>query len=169
MFTGMTIANLIGIPVGTYIGQHFSWRLTYGIIGFLGLVTAVSILAWMPNIESSRGNVREQLRYFTRKEAWLIIAIIAIGTGGLFAWISYIGPLVTKVSGVPKDNLPIIMFVVGLGMFVGNLLGGKLADTVVPTKAAIIEFIGMSTCLFAGYWLAPIEWIAYPMAFFYRR
>src|SRR5690554_883310 len=98
MFTGMTLANLAGIPLGTYVGHHFSWRITYGVISLLGLVTAVSIYFWLPVIEKPTINIRKQMNYFGRKEAWLIIAVISIGTGGLFAWISYIGPLVTKVD-----------------------------------------------------------------------
>jgi len=151
MFTGMTLANLAGIPLGTYVGHHFSWRITYGVISCLGLVTAASIYFWLPDIKKPVINIRKQLNYVARKEAWLIIAVIAIGTGGLFAWISYIGPLVTKVSGVDEDKVPIIMFLVGLGMFIGNLIGGKLADTVIPTKAAMYSFLTMAVCLVLGY------------------
>ncbi|PWH86174.1 MFS transporter [Brumimicrobium oceani] len=165
MFTGMTIANLAGIPLGTYIGQTFSWRLTYGIISFLGLVTALSVFFWLPEIDKPNVNIRKQLSYFGRKEAWLIIAVIAVGTGGLFSWMSYIGPLVTKVSGLADEKVPIIMFLVGLGMFIGNLIGGKLADTVIPTKAVIISFMAMVFCLILGYLVSSIDWAAYPMAF----
>src|SRR5690554_5072195 len=165
MFTGMTLANLAGIPLDTYVGHHFSWRITYGVISCLGLVTAASIYFWLPDIKKLVINIRKQLNYFARKEAWLIIAVIAIGTGGLFAWISYISPLVTKVSGVDEDKVPIIMFLVGLGMFIGNLIGGKLADTVIPTKAAMYSFLTMAVCLVLGYFVSYIEWAAYPMAF----
>lgn len=165
MFTGMTLANLAGIPLGTYVGHHFSWRITYGVISLLGLVTAISIYFWLPVIEKPTINIRKQMNYFGRKEAWLIIAVISIGTGGLFAWISYIGPLVTKVSGVNEGNVPIIMFLVGLGMFIGNLIGGKLADTVIPTKAAMYSFMAMALVLVFGYFISSVEWAAYPMAF----
>ncbi|PKR80628.1 MFS transporter [Brumimicrobium salinarum] len=165
MFTGMTIANLAGIPLGTYLGQHFSWRLTYILISGLGLVTAISIYYWLPTIEKPNVNVKKQLNYFSRKEAWLIIAVIAIGTGGLFSWMSYIAPLVTKVSGVEEKNVPIIMFLVGSGMFIGNLIGGKLADTVIPTKAAMYSFLAMTICLLVNYFVSGVTWAAYPMAF----
>jgi len=165
MFTGMTIANLAGIPLGTYLGQHFSWRITYGIISCLGLITATAIYLWMPKIEESPINVRHQLHYFTKKEAWLIVAIISIGTGGLFAWISYIGPLVTQVSGLLEERVSIIMFLVGSGMFFGNLLGGKLADTIAPSRAAMFSFTLMALCLLILYFVSPVKWMAYPMAF----
>lgn len=165
MFTGMTLANLIGVPIGTYIGHHFSWRITYGIISLLGLLTFLALLFWMPKIESPNSNLFKQLTYFKRWQSWLLIAIISIGTGGLFAWISYIAPLVTEVSGVQEDRVAIIMILVGLGMFFGNILGGKLADTVNPTKATIICFLSMAGCLLVVHFTAHLEWMAYIMAF----
>src|SRR5690554_2163917 len=110
MFTGLTLANLVGIPLGTYVGQHFSWRISYGVISLFGLMSAISVFFWLPEIEKPNINIRKQVAYVGRKEAWLIISVIAIGTGGLFAWMSYIGPLVTKVSGIDEGKVPIIMF-----------------------------------------------------------
>lgn len=166
MFTGMTIANLAGVPLGTYVGHHYSWRYTYIIIAFLGLVTFAAIYYWLPKIQSSQANhVQAQLSFFKRWEAWLLVAIISIGTGGLFAWISYIGPMVTNVGGLAENRIPIIMFLVGLGMFFGNLLGGKLADTFSPTKAAIASFLSMAICLVVVFFTAHISFMAYVMAF----
>lgn len=166
MFTGMTLANLLGVPLGTYIGHHYSWRITYGIISLLGLITFFALMFWMPKIAaSSKGNLFHQLKYFKRADAWLLIAVISIGTGGLFAWISYIAPLVTKVSGVAEDRVPLIMILVGLGMFFGNIMGGKVADAVNPIKATIMCFSSMAVCLVAVHFTAHIEWMAYVMAF----
>lgn len=166
MFTGMTIANLLGVPIGTYIGHNFSWRYTYGIIAILGLLTTISIYFWLPEIKTnSELKIFRQLSYFKTKEAWYLIGLISIGTGGLFAWLSYIAPLVESVSGLASEKLPIIMTLVGLGMFFGNLLGGKLADTISPTKAAMASFLGMVICLILVYFLSPIQWMAYPLAF----
>lgn len=166
MFTGMTLANLIGVPIGTYIGHHFSWRITYGIISLLGLVTFFALMVWLPKINTaSNQNLFKQLNYFKTWRAWLLIAIISIGTGGLFAWISYIAPLVTEVSGVQSDRVPLIMVLVGLGMFFGNLIGGKLADSINPTKATILCFSSMILCLFLVHFTAHINSMAYIMAF----
>src|SRR5690606_18916952 len=138
MFTGMTVANLAGVPLGTYIGHHYSWRYTYALIAILGMITYLTLYFWLPKTDSgSTKNISEQLKYFGQWKAWLIIAIISIGTGGLFSWISYISPMVTKVGGLEESKVPIIMILVGLGMFFGNLLGGKLADTISPTKASM--------------------------------
>lgn len=166
MFTGMTVANLLGVPLGTYLGHHFSWRLTYGIIAGIGLLTAVSLYAWLPDMVADKSNkVMKQLAYFKTKEAWYLIVLISVGTGGLFAWISYIAPLVETVSGLSSNKIPIIMTLVGLGMFVGNLLGGKLADTVSPTKAVMTSFGAMALCLVLVFFVSHISWMAYPMAF----
>ncbi|MET3731040.1 MFS transporter [Moheibacter stercoris] len=166
MFTGMTLANLIGVPIGTYVGHHFSWRLTYGIISLLGLITFFALMFWLPKIQtSSNQNLFAQLNYFKTWRAWLLIAIISIGTGGLFAWISYIAPLATEVSGVPENRVPLIMILVGLGMFFGNLLGGKLADTINPTKATMLCFSSMALCLIFVHFTSHIHEMAYVMAF----
>jgi len=166
MFTGMTIANLAGVPIGTYIGHHFSWRITYGIISCLGLLTLLALSMWLPKLKANKDtNIISQISYFKKWYAWLIIAIISIGTGGLFAWISYIAPLVTNVSGLDPDRVPLIMVLVGLGMFFGNLLGGKLADSILPTKASMASFGAMALCLIVLFFVAHIESLAYVMAF----
>ncbi len=167
MFTGMTVANLLGVPLGTYIGHHYSWRYSYGLIALIGLITAGSIYLWLPHMEGAASGqpVRRQLRYFKSKEAWYLIGLVGIGTGGLFAWLSYIAPLVEKVSGLPANRVPLIMTLVGLGMFFGNLLGGKLADSISPTKASMVSLSGMIICLVLVYFVSPITWMAYPMAF----
>lgn len=166
MFTGMTIANLAGVPLGTYIGQHYSWRITYGIIALLGLVTFFALYFWLPNLSSTtRGKITRQLSYFKQLKAWIIIAVISIGTGGLFAWISYISPMVTMVGNLPEKHIPMIMTLVGLGMFFGNILGGKLADTISPTKASILSFSSMAVTLTVVFFTAHISEMAYIMAF----
>lgn len=166
MFTGMTIANLAGVPLGTYIGHHYSWRITYGIIAALGLITIASIYFWLPNMNNkTNGDLKQQLSYFKQAKAWIIVAVISIGTGGLFSWITYISPMVTKVGGLQEDRVPFIMVLVGLGMFIGNILGGKLADTISPTKAAIACFTTMALTLVTVYFTAHITSLAYVMAF----
>lgn len=166
IFTGMTIANLAGVPLGTYIGHHYSWRITYGFIAFSGLITMATIFAWLPIIPAYySGNIFKQFDFFKTKVAWLIIAIIGVGTGGLFAWISYIAPLAVRISHVAPDKVAIIMVLVGSGMVVGNLLGGKLADAISPSKAVVVSFFSMMLCLVIVFMTAQIQWTAYVMAF----
>lgn len=166
MFTGLTLANLLGVPVGTYIGHHFSWRLTYGLIALIGLFTFIALYFWLPDLkQNNNGKLIKQLRYFKKWRSWLLVVLISIGTGGLFAWISYIAPLVTEVSGLSDNRVPIIMFLVGLGMVIGNLVGGRLADIVNPNRAVIFSFLAMALCLIVVHFTASMTNLAYPMAF----
>lgn len=166
MFAGLTFANLIGVPLGTYIGHHFSWRYTYLIVSAMGLITLAAVWLMLPNLPNrSQQNLCKQLNYYTKGRAWLLVAVISIGTGGLFAWVSYIAPMVEKVSGLSTDKVPTIMFLVGLGMVVGNLMGGKLADWIEPTKAIIYSFLAMAICLIINHIVASSSIMAYGMAF----
>ena len=131
----------------------------------MGFITFLALWFWLPAIQNTNKNFIGQLGYFKKWRSWLLIAIISIGTGGLFAWISYIAPMVTEVSGLPEGRVTVIMILVGLGMFFGNILGGKLADAVNPTKATILCFSAMVICLLAVHFTAHVSYMAYVMAF----
>ena len=166
MVTGMTVANLIGVPLGTYIGHHFSWRYTYLLISLFGLLTMLSIYFWIPKMQPlNQDSKKNQLAYFKTKKAWIIIGLISIGTGGLFAWLSYIAPLMTEVTKINEDGIPFVMVLVGFGMIIGNLLGGKLSDIITPQKTVIVCFIFMLLCLITIYFTAHIPFMSYLMAF----
>ncbi|OOQ56964.1 MFS transporter [Mucilaginibacter pedocola] len=148
MFAGLTVANLLMVPIGTYIGHHYSWRYTFGLVAVIGLITMLSIKLWLPRLPVDRtGDIKTELALFKRTEAWLIILITAIGTGGLFAWISYIAPLMTNVSHFSANQVSYIMVLAGLGMVVGNVIGGRLADKMEPVKACIVLLFAMAATL----------------------
>jgi len=148
MFAGLTIANIIGVPVGTYLGHHLSWRYTFILIGLIGLVTLLCLQLWMPKLENKNpSNIKEQLTFFKRRDAWLIMITNAIGTGGLFCWISYISPLLTDVSKFSVEQVPYILSLAGLGMLAGNIIGGRLADRFSPSKASFTLLIIMAISL----------------------
>ena len=167
MFMGLTVANLVGVPLGTWLGQVFHWRYTFGIIAMLGFVTILAVQLWIPNLKNSNeGSLVKQLSFFKKWQAWVLIAMISIGTAGLFAWISYISPLITEVAKLSKETVPVIMILIGLGMFFGNLIGGKIADTLSPNKATIISFTAMAISLVVVYFTSEIKFMAYVMSFF---
>ena len=148
MFAGLTLANLLIVPLGTYVGHHYSWRYTFAIVTLIGVVTLIFLQLWMPVMPISRsGNFKSELGVFRRWEPWLIILMTAIGTGGLFAWISYIAPLMTDVSHFSANTVSYIMILAGLGMVVGNIIGGKLADKMEPVKACTILLVSMAMVL----------------------
>ncbi|WP_219921618.1 MFS transporter [Rufibacter sp. XAAS-G3-1] len=133
MFAGLTVANIIGVPLGTFIGHNYSWRYSFVLIAAVALLAALAVKVWMPSVKSeSETSFLKSLNIFKHKELWFIIGISAIGTGGMFAWISYIAPLMTEVAGFSPNVMTIIMVVAGFGMAVGNFIGGRLADRFSP-------------------------------------
>jgi DHA1 family arabinose polymer transporter-like MFS transporter len=149
MFAGLTIANIIGVPLGTYIGHHFSWRISFLVIAGLAFLAAGGIKRWMPNLSpSSSGSFVQSLNVFGKVEIWLIIGVCAIGTGGLFTWISYIAPLMTEVVGFSANSVTYIMIIAGVGMAVGNFVGGRLADRFSPLKTTTSLLLSMIASLF---------------------
>ncbi len=163
---GLTIANLLTVPIGTYIGHHYSWRYTFALIAVIGLITLVAIRFWLPALPVKRkGDIKSELGFFKKKEAWMILGITAIGTGGLFAWISYIAPLITEVGGFAADTVPYIMVLAGLGMVVGNIFGGKLADKLSPLKACLILLLCMASALLIIFFTAEIKAMSLIMTF----
>lgn len=155
MFAGLTIANIGGVPLGTYIGHHYSWRLSFAVIVLVGLITIASLKYWMPNLPASKeSSLKTQLNFFKSSKSWLMILMIAIGTGGLFAWYSYIAPLMTEVSGFSANSITYVLMLAGLGMLLGNFIGGRLADFVSPAKASLILLSTMAVTLVIVYFVS---------------
>jgi DHA1 family arabinose polymer transporter-like MFS transporter len=166
MFAGLTIANVIGVPLGTYIGHNYSWRYTFVIIVIVGIVTLLSLKSWMPALPATKNrDLGKELNFFKLPESWLIILMIAIGTGGLFSWYSYIAPLLTEVSGFAANSITYILVVAGLGMLVGNFIGGKLADKISPAKATLTLLVAMSVSLLIVHYVSGNQIMAIIMTF----
>lgn len=148
MFAGLTIANIVGVPIGTYIGHNLSWRISFFMIALVAFIAAGSIHKWMPALKAtaSEGFLKSAAA-FKKPEPWMIIAISAIGTGGLFAWISYIAPMMTEVAGFTANAITPIMIVAGIGMAVGNFMGGRLADKFSPLKTTAFLLLAMVVSL----------------------
>jgi len=166
MFAGLTIANLAGVPIGTYIGHHFSWRYTFIIIAIVGLLTFISLYFWMPNLEArAKETIKNQLQFFKKTEAWLIILITSFGFGGLFCWISYIAPLLTDVSKFSAETVPYILILAGFGMVVGNVVGGKLADLFSPAKTIVMLLLIMALDLTLVYFFSYNQYLSLTFVF----
>lgn len=166
MFSGLTLANLLGVPVGTYIGQQFNWNATFILIAAIGALTVLSLYFWMPDLKTEKTeSLRTQLRFFRTKESWLIIGITAIGLGGLFCWISYIAPLLTEVSGFAPEHIPYILILAGLGMVVGNIMGGKLADRFSPPKTILLLLLMIAADLLLVYFFSSNQYAALALVF----
>ncbi len=158
MFAGLTIANIIGVPLGTYIGHTMSWRITFIIIAGVGLLTMFSLQQLLPSLPAvGDSNIIKDLKIFTRVEPWLILGITAIGTGGLFAWFSYIAPLLTEVGGFKSEEITWILVLAGVGMSVGNLIAGFTADRLSPIKATALFLLLMAVSLTIVSFIAPFK------------
>lgn len=148
MFTGLTLANVIGVPFGTFMGQTFQWNVAFMLVGVIGILAVIGIAFWMPpQSRTSSGSLRHDLRVLKRLELWMVILLTTIGTGGFFAWYSYIAPLLTDVAKFSPEMVSPAMVLAGVGMTTGNILGGKLAQKFVPIKAVIIILCSMAIAL----------------------
>lgn len=158
MFAGLTVANIIGVPLGTYIGHTMSWRITFIIIAAVGLATMFSIYKLLPVMPVvGESNLRKDLKLFTKTDPWLILGITAIGTGGLFAWFSYIAPLLTEVAHFSSSQITWILVLAGLGMATGNLISGRIADLISPSKATALFLLLMTLSLIGVYLVSAYQ------------
>ena len=155
MFTGLTVANVIGVPLGTWLGQNFNWGVSFLAVGVVGVLAVLSIKFWMPELPKATSNgFKKDLKVLKKPELWMVILLTTIGTGGFFAWYSYIAPLITDVAGHSESIVSYAMILAGLGMVAGNLLGAKLAEMFSPINAVIIALVLMVLALISNTFLA---------------
>ncbi|MGW4407395.1 MFS transporter [Nonomuraea sp. NPDC004702] len=129
MFTGLTVANVVGVPLGTFIGQAVGWRTTFAIVAGLGLVGLLGIAVLVPAMPRPEGTrLRPELTAFRNPQVLLAMAMTVLGFGGVFAAITYVAPMMTQVAGYSADAVTWLLVLFGAGMFLGNLLGGRFAD-----------------------------------------
>ncbi|WP_448809423.1 MFS transporter [Agromyces bauzanensis] len=129
VLSGLTIANVIGVPAITWLGQAAGWRIAYLAVAGIFALTFVAVLVavpWQPG--DARATLRRELGAFRRAQVWFAVGIGAIGFGGLFAVYSYVAPLATEVTGLAPALVPVVLIVFGVGMTIGNFAGGRLAD-----------------------------------------
>jgi len=129
VLSGLTIANVIGVPLITFLGQQAGWRAAYLVVAAIFALTLVAVAFFVPlQGGDPAATMRRELTIFRRPQVWLALAIGSIGFGGFFAVYSYIASVVTNVTGLEESFVPIALVAAGLGMTVGNLAGGHFAD-----------------------------------------
>lgn len=137
MIAGMTVANLVGVPLGTWLGHQFSWRYTFFLIALFDALVILSVLIWVPDIhDKAEIKLTEQFQFLKKPEPWLIFAATMFGNAGVFAWFSFVKPFMVNLSGFSEGMMTIIMMLMGLGMVLGNLLSGKLSGRFSPLRIA---------------------------------
>jgi DHA1 family inner membrane transport protein len=150
---GLTVANIVGVPAITLLGQVAGWRIAYMGVASLFALTFVAVLLVVPKQPGDpTATIRRELTIFRRSQVWFALAIGAIGFGGFFAAFTYIAPIVTKVTNAPEALVPIVLIVGGVGMTVGNFIGGHVAD--VSLTKGLFTFFGLIIVGLVGLWLA---------------
>ncbi|CAL9518230.1 Inner membrane transport protein YdhP [Streptomyces sp. enrichment culture] len=129
MFTGLTVANVVGVPLGTLVGQSLGWRVTFGLVAALGVIGLAGIAKLVPDLPKPEGvRLRHELAAFRNVQVLLAMAMTVLGFGGVFAAITYIAPMMAHVAGFADTSVTWLLVLFGLGMVGGNLVGGRLAD-----------------------------------------
>ncbi|MDT7673003.1 MAG: transporter, family, inner rane transport protein [Pseudonocardiales bacterium] len=139
MFTGLTVANVLGVPAGTLLGQQLGWRSTFWAITIIGIVALAGIRLLVPPTPApAETSLRTELGAFRRPQVWISAAVTVLGFGGMFGGFTYIAFTLTEVSGFATTSVPWLLVLFGAGMFVGNFVGGKLADWALNTSLMVI-------------------------------
>jgi DHA1 family inner membrane transport protein len=151
MFGGLTLANVLGVPLGTALGQWTGWRSTFGFVAGLGVLAMVGIAALVPRGgRSERTDLRAQIAVFRRSRVWLALACTAFGFGGVFAAFTYVTPMLTGVAGFSNGAVSWLLVIFGVGLCVGNVVGGRSADrALMPSTYAVLGSLVAVLVLFA--------------------
>ena len=130
MFTGLTAANVFGVPFGTFLGQQYGWRAAFWVISGIGIIAFIGIATLVPATRSTgaQASVRHELRAFRSTQVWLSLTVTVLGYGGMFGAFTYIAYTLTDVTGFASSSVPWLLVLFGAGLVVGNWLGGRLAD-----------------------------------------
>lgn len=132
VFAGLTVANIVGVPLTTFVGQHAGWRIVFAGIGAFEVLAALAITAVVPKpFRDEKANAPEltqELRAFGQSQVWLTLAVAVVGGGAMFASFSYITPMMTHAAGYAESSVTLLLVLFGVGMTAGNLLGARLAD-----------------------------------------
>ncbi|MCV7419244.1 MFS transporter [Mycobacterium yunnanensis] len=150
VMSGLTVATVLGVPLASFLGQHFGWRSAFALVVVIGLVTLTAIWHWLPDLKSMHvTSALTELSALRRPQVWLSLVLGMVGFGGMFAVYTYVATTLTDVSGLSRGLVPLGLMTFGIGMVVGNLVGGKLADvSVVRALYASLISLGAMLALF---------------------
>jgi MFS transporter, DHA1 family, inner membrane transport protein len=162
---GLSVANVVGVPAATWLGQHLGWRSAFWVAASLAVLTMALVLAFVPACPGNADATgRRELRLFAEPQAWLTLLAGAIGFGGMFALYSYIANVVTVVGGLPDGAVPVFLLAFGLGMVAGTWVAGALADWSV-FRSLLGSSAAMAVLLVSFGLVAPTGWPALLPAF----
>lgn len=151
MFSGLAIANIGGVPLAAWIGQHVGWRAAFAGIGSLGVLAMIALLLALPPIAgNAEGNIRGELQAMTRRAVLLALLATVLGSAAMFTVFTYIAPILQHVTQASPDTVTITLIIYGIGLTIGNALGGHFADkALTPTLIAVFGSLTLLLILFA--------------------
>ncbi|CDG20051.1 Inner membrane transport protein ydhP [Xenorhabdus poinarii G6] len=151
MFLGATLANVFGAPIGSIIGQYFDWRSAFIACSVIGFIAAVAIVAIVPNVKSEAPkNIAQEFTILLQPRAIKALLMTVLGFGGIFTALTYLGPFLTEATGFPATAVSWLLFIFGVGMVIGNPLGGRMTDhsvrlaLLVSLAAVIVVLLSLS-------------------------
>ncbi|CAI1026934.1 MFS transporter [Serratia fonticola] len=149
MFGGLTVALVTGVPLGTFIGQHFGWRETFLAVSLIGMVAIIASLILIPNNikNQARASIRDQLQVLTHPRLLLIYAVTALGYGGVFTTFTFLAPMMQELAGFSAPAVSWILLAYGIAVAIGNIWGGKLADRHGAVRALSFIFAALAALL----------------------
>jgi DHA1 family inner membrane transport protein len=166
MFTGLTAATLLGVPAGAWLGVQFGWRATFWAVTLIGAVAFAVIAVFVPSARASDDDtaaapaaLREELAVLARPQVLRGLALTVLGFAGVFTVFTYIQPLLLRVTGVSESAVSPMLLVLGGGLAIGNLLGGRLADRA-PMRALLATLAALALVFAAMYWMIETPWSA---------
>ncbi|NNT95984.1 MFS transporter [Stutzerimonas nitrititolerans] len=162
MFTGLTVALVTGVPLGTFIGQQFGWRETFLAVSLLGVIAFIGSLLFVPrDIQHSKpASIVQQLAVLKQPRLLLVYAMTAVGYGGTFIAFTFLAPILQEISGFGEGAVSLVLLVYGVSVAVGNIWGGRLADRRGPTSALKLIFTLLAVVLLALTFTAANPWLA---------
>ncbi|WP_312593200.1 MFS transporter [Stutzerimonas nitrititolerans] len=162
MFTGLTVALVTGVPLGTFIGQQFGWRETFLAVSLLGVIAFIGSLLFVPrDIQHSKpASIVQQLAVLKQPRLLLVYAMTAVGYGGTFIAFTFLAPILQEISGFGEGAVSLVLLVYGVSVAVGNIWGGKLADRRGPISALKLIFTLLAAVLLALTFTAANPWLA---------
>jgi DHA1 family inner membrane transport protein len=159
MFAGLTLANVLGVPAGTWIGNALGWKMTFLVISALGLIVTLAIAIFVPNQgrDNSAPSIGAQLSAFRDGNLIASLAITALGWVGFMAFYGYIAPVAERVAGFSAADLTWVLVIVGIGLVIGNTLGGRTADANLHLSLILWPAAMIVSLIVAGL-VAPFKW-----------
>lgn len=146
MFTGLTLANILGVPFGTFLGQQYGWRSTFWFVTACGILAFIGIVLLVPPVNATSDTLRQQFKVLQRPPVIVALLMTVFGFGSVFTAFTYIAPILENITGFSHGSVSLILVLFGVGLTIGNIYGAKLADRkLMPSLIGILILLAAVT------------------------